>query len=467
MLWSVTNTRDNERSPLYMSRVLARWHRADARLRLVFARHGPRVGLFLEAPTAMQPLIEKQLAGEYKDVDLLRLPDDALGPSNAHVTWHRELVLRPHVFPIERFTQQVDGATRTFSDPLPGILEACTTEDDLDAHVGIDIRPATTKAGERTPTDCRDARPYLFPHASAPVAPLCPTSDPPVMDRPLCRPARFITCRLGPLPVDVSDLAMSPSRTHEREHDLQAAIDKAGSHLFVTTLRLSVSADAANRAPALAKLEELTAVISATAIPRLATFHATPIRRDDHRQRRPTTMLLSADEIASLWHPATASVAAAGLRASEVRKPEPPDDLPDPREPGVVQIGKMLFRDRGREVWHPKFGCSASRVPHGKDGLRQDDLHAFDAGKRHPAGDWDCPARSGRGPVRQSPRCRSPRPHRPRCVVRPGRSGPPDGLQPTGHSPRAAAGASGRQRLGRLQAPVPRIVGTADGIDLS
>lgn len=346
MIWLVTNTRDNERSPLYMSRVLARWHQAGAQLRLLFARQGPRVGLFIEAAEGLRPLIERQLAGEYKDVDLVRLPGDALNRTDMDLVWHRELVLRPHIFPIERYPQQQDSSTRTYCDPLPGILEALATDDGLDARVELLIRPASTREAHALRRIVeRLARPYFHAHPNRARRYALRATRPSLFWR-VAAQLWTLCAGWGALPSHAVDLAASTSRTHEREHDLQGAMEKAGSYLFAVAIRLSVSAAAANRDAALRKLDELTAVVSATAIPRLATFHATPVRRGRPGVVPTTTTFFSADEVASLWHPATPSVAAAGLRASDVRRPEPPDDLPDPRKAGVTQIGKMLFRDR-------------------------------------------------------------------------------------------------------------------------
>jgi hypothetical protein len=346
VLWLLTNTRDNERSPLYMTRVLARWHRANARLRLVFARHGPRVGLFIEAPAELQPLIEKQLAGEYKDVDVLRQPGGRLELAPSRQVWYRDLFLRPHVFPIERFTEQQEGSTRAYSDPLPGVLEAIASDEGIDARVELILRPATGRETLRLKKVVHTlARPYFrdHPRRSHRYA-LWATHHSPFV-RTIAN-AWSLRAGWGLLPRETTDLAVSTSHAHEREHELHAAMDKVSSYLFAVTIRLSVAAELPNRAAALRKIDELAAVVSSTAIPRLARFHSTPVRRPHSASRRAAVTFLSAEEIASLWHPATAGVAAAGLRASEVRKPEPPDGLPDPREAGVTQLGKMLFRDR-------------------------------------------------------------------------------------------------------------------------
>ncbi len=346
MLWQVTSTRENDRSPLYMSRVLARWHRAEVRLRLIFARHGPRVGLFIDAPAEFQSLIEKQLAGEYKDVDVVRQQGDPLSVARSKRVWYRDLVLRPHVFPIERFTQQVDGSTHTYSDPLPGILEAIASDEGIDARVELILHPATKRATRSLKLVVQTlARPFFRGHPRRAHRYALLATHPSRRVRALARLWSLRAGR-GPLLAGAHDLAASTSRTHEREHELEAAMEKVSSNLFAVTIRLSVATAPFTQAAALRKLDELVAVASSTAISRLATFHPTPVRRADRRRRQAAATYLSADEIASLWHPPTAGVAAAGLRANEVRKPEPPDHLPDPREAGVVQIGKMLFRDR-------------------------------------------------------------------------------------------------------------------------
>src|SRR5437879_1874487 len=87
-------------------------------------------------------------------------------------------------------------------------------------------------------------------------------------------------------------------------------------------------------------MHEMAGAFAQFSSPRLASFHPA-------RGRRPRRCLLSTEELATLWHPATATVRAPTMTAVGSRELEPPVDLPAPgKDPELALLGMTAFRTR-------------------------------------------------------------------------------------------------------------------------
>jgi len=155
--------------------------------------------------------------------------------------------------------------------------------------------------------------------------------------------ARVIGWLLGRLERAPDDhahtIATSASRQHDREEDLQAAADKVGRFLFHAEIHLRVRGPAREEPQAQIKLQEMAGAFGQFSSPRHASFHVTT--------RRQRTFLLSTEELATLWHPATGTVRAPTMSAVESREREPPVQLPTRRrDPDLAILGVTAFRDR-------------------------------------------------------------------------------------------------------------------------
>jgi hypothetical protein len=136
-------------------------------------------------------------------------------------------------------------------------------------------------------------------------------------------------------------MTVSPAARHEREADLQAAADKLGRPMFRCHLRLTVAGPADQEGAALERLTALAATFGQYHLPRLSKFH---VRRAG---RVRSWFLLSAEELATLWHPAVKTVASPTLAQVECRELPPPADLPTrTRDPRLSILGMAAFRGR-------------------------------------------------------------------------------------------------------------------------
>jgi hypothetical protein len=162
--------------------------------------------------------------------------------------------------------------------------------------------------------------------------------------------------RIREEPVPAPQLATSPSRTHDREEDLVAASDKLGRHLFEAHIRLTVAASQDQRKRASAAMRHLAGAFAQFTTPRTSAFSASRVSVEaSGRQFSGRGSLLSCEEVATLWHPATATVRTPAMHVTGSRELEPPVDLPTPgNTPDIAIIGRVKFRSR-RDVFgiHP------------------------------------------------------------------------------------------------------------------
>lgn len=116
--------------------------------------------------------------------------------------------------------------------------------------------------------------------------------------------------------------------------------------LFETHIRLGLTAPAGSALKdATRTLRELAGTFGQYSA-RLAAFRLGKVQRGSPRQRSPA-FLLSSEELATLWHPPTATVRAETLASVESREAEPPVQLPTPeRHAGLAILGTTAFRSR-------------------------------------------------------------------------------------------------------------------------
>src|SRR5438128_9744460 len=83
---------------------------------------------------------------------------------------------------------------------------------------------------------------------------------------------------------------------------------------------------------------------------RLATFHVRRLRRGTAPRLFRQGSLLSHEEVATLFHPPTATVAAEQMQTMEFRELEPPPSFLFGSEAGATTLGRVLFRGDQRPI---------------------------------------------------------------------------------------------------------------------
>ena len=345
---------DNSRTPLFMEQALSAIHRVNTNklpIQLLFASQAGSVGLFVQFPQRLKSLVESQLFAQYPDAALDHLAADALSPPEDWQGWTSEVWLAPDVFPIRRYGQFEEGLERVLADPVASLLSTVSAEPELRAQIELLIQPAGPSRRARAKTClARLARPAFSNHPRLAHYYAYGLLSPSRCARML---ARLLALWARPQEKSSSDaMKYSTSRAHEREEDLQAATDKLGRHLFEARLRLTVFAPQERALGAKTKLQELAGAVGQFSWPRLATFQPSSVR-PHRRGRAPARLpmfLLSAEEVASLWHPPTAAVQTATMARVESRQFEPPVVLPSTEQfPDLPVLGITSFRDRRQQ----------------------------------------------------------------------------------------------------------------------
>jgi len=353
VLLSLSVPADNDRGPQYVEQVLAAMHQANlARLpiTLTFASLERTLRLFCRVPPELAPAMMAQLGAQYPDATIERLPDAALTPADAHTTWSAESYLRPDVFPIRRYAQFEDLLNRNISDPLTAIFAALAPNRHATARIDITIRPAARRRMKQARKLLRKlASPFFRAHPAFARAYAVSATHP----RTLIRLAgRCLGTIVRKSSSPFASGIPATARSHDREDSLQAAADKLGRHLFETHCRIVVFGPQTDAQVARAQIQHIAGAFGHFTLPRMATFHVFPVRRHGMRDRsRGRGFLLSAEELATLWHPATATVRAPAMQTTQCRELEPPRLLPlGHHEPDTALLGRTKFRGR-REVF--------------------------------------------------------------------------------------------------------------------
>lgn len=389
MLKSLAAPATNERGPRYMEKALAAIHQANHQHQPIVFGYGSsqqRVGLFVEFPDEVEQLVCDPITANYPQCSVTNAePETSLLDSTEPETWSAELSLVPELFPILRHGQFEDQLNRNFADPINGILRAIKPDESCRCRVAIEVRPARHRRCHAAMKAVhRLDRPFFHHH-----------------HRLAAFYARHITRRMTwPLAWIIglfaarsdghfaaNTLVTSTSRTHEREADLQAASDKLGGHLFEAHIHLSVTVQRAEIVRVGDRLHALAGAFGAFTRSRLGMFRLGPVQRGCLRQSCGRGFLLSHEELATLWHPPTATVLAEQMQTTEFTELEAPGRFYSGEEEGAVIVGRIQFRDDRRVIGisqedRRRHLYIVGKTGMGKTTLLQNQIHAdIEAGR--------------------------------------------------------------------------------------
>jgi hypothetical protein len=284
------------------------------------------------------------LAANYPQCGVTDAPEVPLPEEMAE--WSVSLRLSPELFPVLRHAQFEDLLNGQFADPIDSLLRAMRPDIRLRTRVAIRVTPAPARLCRRAKQGVsRLDRPFFREHSR--IAAFYANT--------IARPWRWpLAAAIGMLAWRTAGggrgtaLDVSAGRHHEREADLQAASDKFGGHLFLAEFRLIVAGEIASEPLARERLRMLAGAFGAFTRSRLATFHVSPVVRGRMRYQAATPFLLSHEELATLWHPPTATVQAERLQATPFSELEAPAALYSGEEEGAVALGQVRFRSDTR-----------------------------------------------------------------------------------------------------------------------
>ncbi len=332
-----------------MEKALAAIHQANHErqpMSLEYGLHEDRVALFVRSLQSLEQLVIGPIAANYPNCSIATIEADAPPPSDWE-TWAAELELVPELFPILRHAQFEDMLNHNFADPVSGILRAIKPDEHLQCRVEITFTQTlphrchqATRAVKRLDREFfrhhhRLAR-YFARHITKPTG-------------------WWFAWLLGLIARQTAEptrttLETSASRLHEREDDLQAASDKIGGHLFDSHLRLIVMAPAERHREAIDRIRQMAGAFGAFTKSRLAVFRLGKICRGRLPPLRGRGFLLSHEELATLWHPPTATALAEQMQTAEFTELEAPAKFYSGKESGAVTVGQIRFREDRRII---------------------------------------------------------------------------------------------------------------------
>ena len=328
-----------------MEKALAAIHQGGIHgcdVRLVYGHHSAEVGLFLCFPDALKNHVLGPLSAKYPACRFESIETAEPWPPTSN--WSAELRLSPDLFPILRHSQFEDLLNRTYEDPIDGLLKAVEPAEGLAARIEIAIRPTSHRRGKRAKRVVKKLDgPFFRRHFQ--IAEF--------YARRITRPWAWtwlwplgLVARGGESRVAHTDA--TGSRLHDREDDVQAAADKIGGHLFEARVLLSVSASSQEQARM--RLQAMAGAFGALTRSRLATFRMTRVRFGISK-RRGRGFLLSAEELATMFHPPTKGIEGDKLASTSFRELPPPAIIrASGANAGECQIGRTLYRDDERLV---------------------------------------------------------------------------------------------------------------------
>lgn len=332
-----------------MEKALAAIHQAipaQAAVILEYGEYEGRVGLFVNFPDVLEQIVTNPLIANYPQSILAPVLQSDI-PAAWH-TWQTAITLSPDLFPILRHAQFEDLANRSFADPIDGLLRAATPTSTLRCRIQISASRTSNRRSSRAVDAVRALNGRFFRRHHRIAHWYAETTT-----APGTWPVAWAVGKLVGGGEEVTHnrvLETSTSRLHEREDDLQAAGDKLSGHLFDCRIQLVVSAPANCRTEALDRLRVMTGAFGAFSQSRLATFHAGSIREKENARNPGPSFLLSHEELATLFHPPTASVQAERLQTTAFTELEPPANFRSGDEPGSVTLGRVRFRNDERLV---------------------------------------------------------------------------------------------------------------------
>jgi hypothetical protein len=288
-----------------------------------------------------------QLSAAYPDCRLNIIDEASLDSAPSDISWFADMRLVPDICPIRRHPQFDDMLLRTCADPLSGILGAVSAKlsGRLRPSIAIHVRPATARHRRRMRKALATlGRPLLKRHpllaAFYARATMC------LLTRPLAVFIRLVT-RLGGA---VAEPIGTAGRSHDREEPLEGARDKFERHLFSARIRITVASTNLSKHSATAAIAELAGAFGQFTVPGRSNFRLSRIRRQ-RRQRhdrhlRRGNFLLSEEELATLFHPATETVRTDHLESNTWQQAEPPPVLPSGNGKGEAVLGRVRYRSR-------------------------------------------------------------------------------------------------------------------------
>ncbi len=364
------------RGPLMMETALSALHslsRRDGSIGLEIGTAEGKIALFVRAHPGAAGLVESQLYGQYPDAEIDPVPVELFAAKEGEIVVSADLRLTdPEVFPIKRHPQFSDPLSRQTIDTIAGITSTLVRfpKPGMRGHVQVVVAPIAgggyrKRALKFVPFLGKGIPKYWPAYAKLFTRVHLARGWQRIAFLPLdvvlggwrvwfsrVAPQTSLSLTTGEMTTEGSpeeEVQKTSMRSHEREDAVSAAVDKLNRLLFAANLRVSVIAPAACREDAIAKVREIAASFRPFTLPQCNGFAPLPpaILPQIPLGFRQRPFVLSAEEIATVWHVPNILVKTPNMDWVISKKLEPPVNLPvpdvtDPPE-NLTILGEAVF----------------------------------------------------------------------------------------------------------------------------
>lgn len=329
---------------------------------------------YVAFPEDLRNLVEGQIYAQYPDVEIEDCPDYVVKSKFAKNAIGVELkLIESDVYPLKRYSQFEDKLTRLAVDPIAGITSALVKFDDPEDEgwVQIVVTPLPDK-WRIVYTKCvRILKKGIFGNIeSLNKAYARAFTTRKLWPKIVFFPVYFvffiqglmITARMTPglsaggaMLSSSDDIEELTSKAHERESNIDAAMDKVVRPLFAVDIRIVYVPKNRNLERAKVKLREIAGSFKQFNFPHMNGFDIRDFVSDssvvtNYKKRMINNgFVLNNEELATIYHLPSKVVKTPNIYWVKSKKLEPPSDLPvdDPDgkdEDKVTVLGRSNFR---------------------------------------------------------------------------------------------------------------------------
>ncbi len=332
-----------------------------------------KIGLFVRGSRSACALAESQLYGQFPDAEIEPAREELFALREGEIVVYADLTLTdPELFPIKRYPQFIDVSSRQSVDTIAGITSTLVRypKPGMRGLVQLIIEPA--------PSNTRKRGLKFLPYLGKGIAKNSPAYA--MMWTKIHMSRGWSRLLLWPLDVllggwkmwfasfktgskisafsgeEVATASLSDDdaqvsmRSHEREDSATGAADKLNRLLFRANLRVCVIAPAVLEPEARAKVEEIASSYRQFSLPSsnglaIVKVQKSPVLPSGFT--RPA-FLLSAEEVATLWHVPNILVKTPNMDWVISKKLEPPVNLPvenvTDKPENLTVLGESVFQ---------------------------------------------------------------------------------------------------------------------------
>ena len=359
--------RKSEKTPRVAEFVFASLHSTVVRLNplsWLFGRESPtfsyevraqggRIAFHITAPAEHGDLVVDQLYAQYPDIEIDRI-EDYVEPSirPATVAVGVDMITKnAYVYPIRRHPQFEEKITKSFADPLSGLLAGVTgLSSDEEVWISLLLQPIGSDRWQKRGI-------WMGGLILRGIHPRFPR----IFMRTVPR-FWFFRYVISPFLVLVGytgytqGLKDEVDASHDRETTEQAIRGKVSQIGFHADIRIVALSHSGHRHLAEKRLRHAVGAFSQFEISRFNVFTTFPIKGDrgriveTYRSRLLTrSCILAVEEVATLWHMPNITVLTPGIESVVARRFESPLNLPTAANTSpetFVALGKTDYRSR-------------------------------------------------------------------------------------------------------------------------